>query len=793
MSELLPFARRINGWGAAVTAIRRGTKRPDHKWQRWQTEPQDAAQIERLPWRSAAALGIVNGSGGFRVFDIDAVRAEDDRPLAAVPESVVRALLAALGLPDDYQWSYVSGSGAGFGVVVRCLEPLPPGWPDGSGVYRGEPRGFHPFGHLELRWSSGQTVIDGAHPTGPGYRWRLGERPFVAPALVPAERVAAAFLAIAEPPDAPPDAPQPPAAARPPGRGDGGHEGTGDRYAASALADAVRRVAACPPGDRNNTLFRQTASLAELVNDGAPSRAEVERALADAALAAGLSAEETEATIRSAFKSVGGRSRGRRTRGGRRSRPTNPPPVSQSANGSSANGSAPGEDTPPWDGINPTAYRPEDGGILDAWDELCGSNWLYAVGFEEWHRWSGTHWQPDPGGYALRAEIAALMDAMNREAHDRRYEAQTQEQRDWLSSYVNATKRTGARVAGLESLARLRRFVAADRLDAAGLLNLSNGTLDLARMTLRPHDPADLLTGCLPYAYAPGAAAPGWQQVIGRIDPDTAAFLQEFAGYALTPDTQHEIAVWLYGPPGRGASTLLGGLQAMLGGRATVLGLADIERNRFALAGLPGKTLAVATEQPADYMATSHVLNALISGEPVVIDRKYRDAVTITPRVKLAWAMNELPRVKSAGDGIFRRVKVVTFPTIPEQERRPELKEMVKGEAAGILNWALAGLARLRARGRFAVPGAVEADTRAFGQQNDVPAAFVDERCRLGPELSTPSRYLYAAYVQWCEETGHKPQSETRIATEWKRLGFEKEKTAYGNLWRGLALGQPGE
>ena len=96
-----------------------------------------------------------------------------------------------------------------------------------------------------------------------------------------------------------------------------------------------------------------------------------------------------------------------------------------------------------------------------------------------------------------------------------------------------------------------------------------------------------------------------------------------------------------------------------------------------ALANLPGKTLAVATEQPADYMAATHVLNAIISGEPVTVDRKYRDAVTITPRAKLAWAMNELPRVKGAGNGVFRRVKVVTFPAIPEHERRPELKELV--------------------------------------------------------------------------------------------------------------------
>ena len=57
--------------------------------------------------------------------------------------------------------------------------------------------------------------------------------------------------------------------------------------------------------------------------------------------------------------------------------------------------------------------------------------------------------------------------------------------------------------------------------------------------------------------------------------PKAASFLQEFAGYCLTTDTAHEIAVWLHGPPGSGESTFIEGLKGMLGPRAGLLGLAD--------------------------------------------------------------------------------------------------------------------------------------------------------------------------------------------------------------------------
>lgn len=169
---------------------------------------------------------------------------------------------------------------------------------------------------------------------------------------------------------------------------------------------------------------------------------------------------------------------------------------------------------------------------------------------------------------------------------------------------------------------------------------------------------------------------------------------------------------------GGGRSTFLAGLGAMLGPRAGLLGLSEIQRNRFALADIPGKTLLTATEQPAGYLRTSHVLKALISGEPIQVEKKYRDPFVLVPRAKIAWAMNELPRVGSASDGLFRRVNVLHFEGIPEEERDPAVKSAIEAEGAGILNRALAGLERLRERGRFEVPrGRARCDRTLAGHQ----------------------------------------------------------------------------
>ncbi len=366
--------------------------------------------------------------------------------------------------------------------------------------------------------------------------------------------------------------------------------------------------------------------------------------------------------------------------------------------------------------------------------------------------------------------------------------------RQRVSDVLEAAKADGVRpnaskVDSVAQMLRDKQFVETPKWNAnAGMLPCANGVLDIATRELLPHSPAYYFTSKLPYAYDPAATAPVWEWFVSITLPEAAAFLQEFAGYALTVKMLHEIAVWFYGPPGSGKSTFILGLQTMLGSRAGLLSLADVERNRFALSNLPGKTLVVSTEQPSDYIASGGTLNALISGEPVVVDRKFKDAVVVVSQAKLAWAMNSLPRVGDSNSGLFRRVKVVKFPALPEAKRDLTLKDDIATEGAGILIWALAGLDRLTERKRFDVPACVASATEEFRVTNDVPAQFVAEQCVVGPEYRAKAGQLYAAYKAWCLETGHKPQSMTSLANDWDRLGFEKYQPGGVVFRRGVGL-----
>ena len=148
------IARWLHSLGANVNAIRVGRKAPLNNWKHLQEVRQSREELESYPWPKAVGIGVINGRGGWRTYDIDV--SPDDVPL--------RVLLTTLGLADDYPWVWRSGSGEGWVIAVRCDEELPfgvlPAKKKESGVFWGWPAHDDglPFHHVELRWAHCQTI-----------------------------------------------------------------------------------------------------------------------------------------------------------------------------------------------------------------------------------------------------------------------------------------------------------------------------------------------------------------------------------------------------------------------------------------------------------------------------------------------------------------------------------------------------------------------------------------------------------------------------------------------------------
>lgn len=346
--------------------------------------------------------------------------------------------------------------------------------------------------------------------------------------------------------------------------------------------------------------------------------------------------------------------------------------------------------------------------------------------------------------------------------------------------YADGLPITSAVVNSVYQMLQAHVFLRDDTFDSnIDLITFTDKTLVVSTGQIRDHSPSDYVTTKLPFNYDPQARSDAWEKVLTATDPAYVSFLQEFSGYSLTPSTAHEIGVWSWGDPGSAKSTFIAGLEAMLGPRCCSLGLADIERSPFALAQLPGKTLAISTEQPATYVRCFYTLNTLISGESIKWEQKHMAAETRRFHVKLMWAMNELPRIDHAGVGLFRRV--VPLPWNKVENPDPAVKTEVIQAGQAVFNWAYEGLQRLNSRGRFDIPAGLLAEREAYRVQNDIPLVFISDTFDRVETVDDQGKYvkisqqgIYDLYRKWCSRTVHKPFSSITFAKELRRLGIEK-------------------
>lgn len=348
------------------------------------------------------------------------------------------------------------------------------------------------------------------------------------------------------------------------------------------------------------------------------------------------------------------------------------------------------------------------------------------------------------------------------------------------AKHENGLPITSAVISSVVNMVQAQVFMPDDTFDSnVDLVTFKDQTLVISTGETRPHSPTDYVTSKLSFNYDPEAQSPEWLQALTLTDPENVPFLQEFAGLCLTPETKYETAVWCWGDPGSGKSTFIGGLESMLGVRCCTLGLAEIERSPFALSEIPGKTLAISTEQPSTYVRCFHTLNTLISGESIRWEQKYLKSETLRSYAKLLWAMNELPRIDSAGVGLFRRIVPVSWHKAEKPDEK--IKAAVLQAGPAVFNWAYEGLQRLNARGRFDIPETLLAEREAYRVQNDIPLAFISDTFERVENLDDNGHYikvsatdLYKNYRKWCGDTGHKAFSNIAFAKELARLKVEK-------------------
>ncbi len=317
------------------------------------------------------------------------------------------------------------------------------------------------------------------------------------------------------------------------------------------------------------------------------------------------------------------------------------------------------------------------------------------------------------------------------------------------------------------------------------VLVVANGLLEVSSRQLRPHTPDFFALYALPYEYDPAAVCPQWEAAVARIaggDAELARLLRQWFGYCLTTGTDEQKFLVLVGEGANGKSTLIGGLLAVAG----AANASHVPLERFGephdLAYTLGKLVNVPDDMAEVDKAAEGVLKTYTAGGAMAFNQKHRAIVHARPTAKLMFATNAVPRFTDRSSGLWRRLLLVPLTTTfgPGERVRgmdkPEHWERA-GELPGMLNWALAGLADLRAGDGFAEPACVAAAVAEHRLDSNPARTFVTEHLKADPAAAVPTREVYLGYAKWAREHGHLPLGHSQFTKEVRRVhrGVERD------------------
>lgn len=324
------------------------------------------------------------------------------------------------------------------------------------------------------------------------------------------------------------------------------------------------------------------------------------------------------------------------------------------------------------------------------------------------------------------------------------------------------------------------------------VINTRNGLLDVHTGRLARHD-ADLLTPVqIGAAYEPDACCPIFDSYLDDVLPEDArtVFL-ELVAYLTTPDNRLQRAVMLLGSGANGKSVAAGVLAALLGdSNVSAIPLHKLDEDRFALAALYGKLANVFADLDARALRSSSVFKAVVGGDRLDAERKFRPPFTFTPYARLVFSANVVPPTSDSSDGFFRRWLTIPFERkITKPDRRLTNKLTTSNELSGLLNRALPLMADLRARGDFATADSIQRAGDEFRVHADSVAGFLDEQCTIAGNAEIAQPRLARAYREWCTTNGRGALSTARFNERLTALASVEKITRSGvRFWRGVQL-----
>jgi putative DNA primase/helicase len=450
---------------------------------------------------------------------------------------------------------------------------------------------------------------------------------------------------------------------------------------------------------------------------------------------------------------------------------------------------------------SPGDYDLSDTGNGQRMKDMFGNRFLYNTMEKCWYAWTGVAWEQD-NHFKVKQAAEEVTMRMTSEADQ--MEEKDKEGAKRLKKHAMASRNEG------KLNAMVARFAAQVGVSAVpsdfdqelNLLNLQNGTYNLATGELLPHDPELRITQTFAARLDKDAECPRWQKFMEDAvpDPEVRNYVQRALGYSLLGHGGERAMFLLHGPSGTGKSVLTNTMTRLFGGYGQTAPASTfrLKRNETTLDlhKLRNKRFVATSEMPEGAQLDEELLKRITGGDEVSSRGHYEQHQEWTPRCVVWIATNFLPKVNSDDNAVWCRAKTISMPSNFVAAGTEVLKyaDVLLQEADGILNWLLEGLAQYQQQ-RLGEPEAVTKDVEAYRMDVDTVASFVNDLVDNGAlgksdsaatETFIRSTELLHLYSIWCSEERASPFGRRRLANRLKALGYVPGKVGGHAVWFGL-------
>lgn len=369
---------------------------------------------------------------------------------------------------------------------------------------------------------------------------------------------------------------------------------------------------------------------------------------------------------------------------------------------------------------------------------------------KQFYRWADSVWVRDVDGGVLREWEQATLDI---------------DDDKWRSRCRNLA-RTNAAITHAKG--NQLTHSASEWAPERDLINCKNGVLNLKSGEFTEHHPKHLMVKKFGTSYIPVATCARFEKFMADAvpDPQMRAYVQRALGYSMLGRSSGRAIFLIYGPSGTGKSTLLNTIQAVMGDYGATAASGTF-RPTFTngptpdLHALRGRRLITTSETSETATFDEDLLKRLSGGDSISSRPLYGEPVEWKPECTLWLATNNPPKFNSDDNAIWKRAKLIPFTTVFHGEGEVEdYAQTLLLEAAGILNWLLAGLQDYLAHG-LQEPAQIEELAQEQRRESDSVARFLRDEEEsgtvvLGPHEVVACQVLLARYQEWAKQTGER-------------------------------------